>query len=200
MILGYKIKMMNNNNNNNNNNKNNNNNNNSSSNQNKTLLPSARVIAIIVIITTIMIVGPNSVYAISPYDSGFNHGEEDCRDIQNGVPQDRVYYFIHGYGPTFHTKAFNDGFKAGWNDAGCVTQELNDRLSSDEGYDTVNYNTNTATDDSFNNRDSVVQPQSQSANTVQSAGCPQQIINGDCYLNQDQNVDNTFGQANRADN
>ena len=140
----------------------------------------------------------------SASESGYNHGEKDCNKYQNG--NDNLY--ITGYnkegestGPAHHTKAFNEAYIDGWTDAGCsVNQFYNLDFSNDNGYQNTRVQTNTAIDDSFNNRDSVVQPQSQSANTVQSAGCPSQIINGDCYLNQEQSVKNDFAQASRADN
>ena len=145
----------------------------------------------------------------SASESGYNHGEKDCNKYQNG--NDNLY--ITGYnkegestGPAHHTKAFNEAYIDGWVDAGCSTNQFyNLDFSNDgNGYNNnagnTRVQTNTAIDDSFNNRDSVVQPQSQSANTVQSAGCPSQIINGDCYLNQEQSVKNDFAQASRADN
>jgi hypothetical protein len=147
------------------------------------------------------------VYADNAKSSGYNHGENDCEKYQNG--NDNLY--ITGYnkegestGPAHHTDVFNESYIEGWVDAGCsVNQFYNLDFSNDgNGYQNQNtrVTTNTAIDDSFNNRDSVVQPQSQSANTVQSAGCPSQIINGDCYIGQEQAVNNEFAQANRADN
>ena len=138
----------------------------------------------------------------SPYQSGFSHGEEDCNDIKDGVPQEDVYIFKDKYGPDKHTQVFMDGFYEGWYSAGCPKQDLNHMLylDVDVSDDNVNYESNTAVDDSFNNRDSVVQPQSQSAITTQSAGCSKMIINGDCVIGQDQNVENNLGQANRAEN
>jgi hypothetical protein len=143
----------------------------------------------------------------SASESGYSHGEKDCNKYQNG--NDNLY--ITGYnkegestGPAYHTDAFNEAYIEGWVDAGCsVNQFYNLDFSNDgNGYQNQNtrVTTNTAIDDSFNNRDSVVQPQSQSANTVQSAGCPSQIINGDCIIGQEQKTNNEFAQANRADN
>lgn len=130
----------------------------------------------------------------SPFDSGFAHGREDCQDIKSGVDQEDVYIFKDEYGPDMHTSEFMDGFYDGWYDAGCAVQELNDML-----YPEV-YSDNSGIENSFNNRDSVVQPQSQSANTVQSNSCPQMIVNGDCITGQEQKTHNEFAQANRADN
>ena len=118
------------------------------------------------------------------YKSGYSHG---CDDV--GLPEDEKYINQPEKGPRYHSQDFMDGYYNGYStckEAGVATTDYSE--------------VNTAVDDSFNNRDSVVQPQSQSANTVQSAGCPQQLINGDCYIGQEQAVKNDFAQANRADN
>jgi hypothetical protein len=140
----------------------------------------------------------------SASQSGYSHGESDCNKYQNG--NDNLY--ITGYnkegestGPAHHTDAFNESYIEGWVSEGCsVNQFYNLDFSNDgNGYQNTRIQTNTAIDDSFNNRDSVVQPQSQSANTVQSAGCPSQIINGDCIIGQEQKTNNEFAQAARGE-
>ena len=162
------------------------------------------LIAIILITATANVtIGVGAEAAIKAYaeksasQSGYSHGEKDCNKYQNGNGN----LYITGYnkegestGPAHHTDKFNKAYIAGWTSEGCsVNQFYNLDFSNDgNGYNygggNTRVETNTAVDDSFNNRDSVVQPQSQSANTVQSAGCPSQIINGDCYLNQEQSV------------
>lgn len=144
---------------------------------------------------SIMFNNNSTALAISPYDSGYNHGEDDCQLKQNGDAQD-MYILEPGKGPAYHTDAFMNGYYDGWNNEGCSSQEINDRLYPQVYSD----NDNTAYDNSFNNRDSVVQPQSQSAVTAQSNSCPQLIVNGDCFTKQNQDVNNDFAQANRADN
>lgn len=141
------------------------------------------------------------VYGDNPFDSGFAHGREDCQDIKSGVDQEDVYYFKDQYGPDMHTDRFNEGFRAGWYDAGCAIQELNDRLYP-EVYSDNNSNNNNdvnAYRESFNDNQVLSQPQNQQANTNQYAGCPQLIVNGDCYQKQNQDVNNEFAQANRGE-
>jgi hypothetical protein len=144
------------------------------------------------IILTVMMVtgGVGSVQAEkkSAYDSGFDHG---CSDAQISNPAN---WYINGVnskgestGKDHHTAAFNTGYDAGFKECGYDNGVLIGQQ-------------NTAVDDSFNNRDSVVQPQSQSANTVQSNQCPQMVINGDCITGQEQSTNNDFAQANRAEN
>lgn len=136
----------------------------------------------------------------SAFDSGFSHGRQDCQDIKSGEDQEDVYIFKPKYGPDMHTQTFMDGFYAGWYDAGCAVQELNDRLYPEVYSDNSNNNNDVnAYRESFNDNQVLSQPQAQTANTNQYAGCPKQIVNGDCYLNQDQNVDNQFTQANRGE-
>lgn len=117
------------------------------------------------------------------YKSGYNHG---CDDV--GLPANQKYINQDEKGPAYHSQDFMNGYYDGY--ASC----------QEAGIAVDNSETNTAVDDSFNNRDSVVQPQSQTAVTTQSNSCPQQIINGDCYTSQSQNTANHFAQANRADN
>lgn len=150
----------------------------------KKLLTMIGVIALI--ITTMTTGGSNAFAKKSPYDSGFDHG---CDDAKISNPADR---YINQYekGPAYHTTAFMNGYDRGFIDCSQHSGNNNDR-----GY----YEVNTAIDDSNFDDHSVSQPQNQQAYTNQVAGCPKQIINGDCILNQDQNVDNTFGQANRND-
>ena len=169
------------------------------------------ILAIIMITATANVtIGVGAEAAIKAYadnakSSGYNHGESDCNKYQNGNGN----LYITGYnkegestGPAHHTDKFNKAYIAGWTSEGCsVNQFYNLDFSNDgNGYQNTRVETNTVVDDSFNNRDSVVQPQSQSANTVQSAGCPSQIINGDCIIGQEQKTNNEFAQANRADN
>lgn len=129
----------------------------------------------------------------SPYESGFSHAEDDCKLAKQDRAQD-MYILESDKGPAYHTQAFMDGYYDGWYDSGCVKQDLNHMLY--DGDEEVN----TGIENSFNNRDSVVQPQSQQATTVQSNQCPSQIINGDCIVGQEQKTHNEFAQANRAEN
>lgn len=173
------------------------------------------LVAIILITATANVtIGVGAEAAIKAYaeksasQSGYSHGEKDCNKYQNGNGN----LYITGYnkegestGPAHHTDKFNKAYIAGWTSEGCsVNQFYNLDFSNDgNGYnygDNIRVETNTAVDDSFNNRDSVVQPQSQSAITTQNAGCPSQIINGDCIIGQEQKTHNEFAQANRADN
>lgn len=145
----------------------------------------------IILVSAIIALGgivTTNVYADkSPYDSGYDHG---CSDVKINDPGDR-YINEDDKGPSYHTSAFMNGYDTGFKDCSSSHHGNN----NDNGY----YQVNTAIDDSNFDDHSVSQPQNQEANTNQVAGCPKQIINGDCYLNQDQDVDNTFGQANRND-
>ena len=91
------------------------------------------------------------------YDSGYNHGESDCNKYQNGNGN----LYITGYnkegestGPAHHTDKFNKAYIAGWTSEGCsVNQFYNLDFSNDgNGYENTRIETNTAVDDSFNNR------------------------------------------------
>src|SRR5690349_16531554 len=107
---------------------------------------------------------PISVEGKSASSSGYSHGQKDCEGNHDDMYITGVNKHGESTGPDHHTQVFMDNYYRGWSDAGCDSQELNDIL-----YPAIySDNTNTAVDDSFNNRDSVVQPQSQSASTVQS--------------------------------
>lgn len=116
------------------------------------------------------------------YQSGFSHG---CDDSHIWDESER-YINQKEKGFAYHTDAFNQGYRDGFKECGYDGGVLSDN--------------NSGIENSFNNRDSVVQPQSQSANTVQSNSCPQMIVNGDCITGQEQKSHNEFAQANRAEN
>lgn len=138
-----------------------------------------------IFLITLGIISTSGAFAEkSAYKSGYDHG---CDDV--GLPPQDRYINQPEKGPGYHTKQFMKGYDDGY--ATCK-----EAGTTENAY----YESNTAVDDSFNNRDSVVQPQQQYANTNQVGGCPQQIINGDCILTQGQETNNDFAQANRADN
>ncbi|HET6590456.1 MAG TPA: hypothetical protein VFG45_09850 [Candidatus Nitrosocosmicus sp.] len=56
----------------------------------------------------------SSVYAKSPYDSGYDHG---CDDANISNPSDR-YINQPEKGPSFHTSEFMNGYDAGFNSCG----------------------------------------------------------------------------------
>ena len=145
-----------------------------------------KIILAIAVIATLIAV-PSNVYAKSPYQSGYDHGCDDS-DLS---PQDR-YINEKGKGPSFHTTEFMNGYDAGF--VACSGNGNNNNNNSPQYYEVQ---TNTAIDDSNFDDHSVSQPQNQEANTNQAAGCPQQIINGDCIIGQSQNTNNEFAQANR---
>lgn len=124
----------------------------------------------------------NSVYAKkSPYESGFDHG---CSDSHIEDVSDR-YINQKEKGPSFHTSAFMNGYYDGFKECGYDNGVL------------IDNNVNTAIDDSNFDDHSVSQPQQQQAFTNQNAGCPENMVNGDCYIGQSQDVNNEFAQANR---
>lgn len=63
-------------------------------------------------IASIMILA-NQAYAASPYDTGYSHGQSDAHKDPS-----QWYILQPGKGFGFHTKAFNDGYIAGFCAAG----------------------------------------------------------------------------------
>lgn len=138
----------------------------------------------------------------SPYDSGFDHAEDDCRLAQ----QDRasqMYILEPDKGPNFHTQQFMNGYYDGWydNGNGCPIQDLNDHLYYNDGYQNTRIQTNTAIDDS--NFDDHSQQQGNAVETVQSnnqRGECGQIVFGDCNIGQSNSQRSENTQANSAQN
>lgn len=124
------------------------------------------------------------------YNSGFEHG---CSDSHIWDSSER-YINQEEKGFAYHTSAFNQGYHDGFEECGYDGGVLS--------YSTGNIEeqNNVGIENSYNNRDSVVQPQQQTANNVQSNQCPKVIVNGDCLTGQEMRADNQLTQANRADN
>lgn len=70
------------------------------------------------------------VYAISGYDSGYSHG---CNDAKVADRSDR-YINQPGKGQNFHTDAFMQGYKSGFNS--CTVQQSNSLPPSDSSSQT----------------------------------------------------------------
>ena len=139
------------------------------------------ITSVIVIATLLLATTSINVYAKSPYDSGFDHG---CSDSHIEDASDR-YINQDEKGPAYHTAEFMQGYYDGFKECGYDNGVL------------IDNQINTAIRDSNFDDHSVSQPQNQQAFTSQNAGCPSQIINGDCIIGQSQNTNNEFAQANR---
>ena len=79
----------------------------------------------LVISLAILIQVGQSTYAISGYDSGYTHG---CNDAKLADPSER-YINQPEKGPNFHSDAFMQGYKSGFNS--CSVQQSNSLPPSD---------------------------------------------------------------------
>jgi hypothetical protein len=74
-------------------------------------------IFIIVAITALLMIGAQSAFAISAFESGFRHGVADGKIDTRNDSIDRYYIHQPGQGFADHTTAFVDGYIKGW----CLT-------------------------------------------------------------------------------
>lgn len=140
-----------------------------------------------------------SAFAKSASSSGYSHGQDDCNGNHDDMYITGVNKNGESTGPDHHTTAFMNAYYQGWKDAGCSTQELNDRLYPEVYSD--NTQVNTAIDDS--NFDDHSQQQGNAAETVQTSnqrGECGQIVFGDCSIGQSNKQSNENTQANSAQN
>ena len=84
----------------------------------------------LVILVAILIQLGQCAYAISGYDSGYNHG---CNDAKIADPSQR-YINQPQKGPNFHSDAFMQGYKSGFNS--CALQQSNSLPHSDSSSQT----------------------------------------------------------------
>jgi preprotein translocase subunit SecG len=92
---------------------------------------------ILVLVVVILIQLGQYAYAISGYDSGYNHG---CDDAKIADPSER-YINQPERGPNFHSDAFMQGYKSGFNS--CSVQQYNNLPPSDSPSQTLSLPTMT---------------------------------------------------------